>query len=244
MSSDALMPRLRIVLVGSKFEGNVGAVARSMANFGLDDLRLVDPVCAIGDEARSRAKHGGCILDRAVTTDTLEEAVADCFLVAGTSGILALGDGNYTRVPVPAGEFAQHCRGYEGDVALVFGREDIGLYQDELNRCDVLITVPTADEHPILNLSHAATLVMYEFFKEGSSTRRPVPADRDEKERMFDFFNDLLAAIDYPENRRGNTAVMFRRMMGRSVPTKYEYNTILGVFGDAAKIIRNGKRWG
>lgn len=244
MFSDAMMPRLRIVLVGPKFEGNVGAVARSMANFGIDDLYLVDPACGIGDEARSRAKHGNGVLDRAVTVSSIDEAVEDCFLVAGTSGIVAMGDGNYTRVPVPIGDFAQHCRGYRGNVALLFGREDIGLYQSELNRCDLLITIPTGKECPVLNLSHAATLVMYEFFKEGSVSRRPEPADRDEKERMFDFFNELLTAIDYPENRREITAVMFRRMMGRSIPTKYEYNTIMGVFGDAAKIIRHGKRWG
>jgi tRNA C32,U32 (ribose-2'-O)-methylase TrmJ len=52
-----------------------------------------------------------------------------------------------------------------------------------------------------------------------------------------------MDAIDYPEHRREDTSVMFRRMMGRSIPTKYEYYTIMGIFGDASKIIRNGKKW-
>jgi TrmH family RNA methyltransferase len=236
------MPEVRIVLVGPKFEGNVGAVARSMANFDLDELFLVGP-CEIGEDAYRRAKHGSYILDRAVTTGTLKEAIEGCFLVAGTSGITTKGDRNYARMPVPVREFAQHVSGYEEKIAVIFGREDIGLFQEELNKCDVLINVPTSENYPVLNLSHAATLVMYELFLFGNVSRRAEPAERKEKDYMFDFFDDLMDAIDYPEHRREDTSIMFRRMMGRSIPTKYEYNTIMGVFGDASKIIRNGKKW-
>lgn len=236
------MPDIRIVLVGPKYEGNVGAVARSMANFEIGELYLVNP-CEIGDDAYRRAKHGSDILDRAVIVNSIEEAVKDCFLIAGTSGVTTKGDRNYTRVPVPVGEFAQQTRGYEEKIAILLGREDVGLLQEELNRCDLLITVPTGEEYPILNLSHAATIIMYEMFRTDASVRRCEPADHREKELMFNFFADLMDAIDYPENRREGTGVMFRRMIGRSIPTKYEYNTIMGIFGDASKIIRHGKKW-
>ena len=109
--------------------------------------------------------------------------------------------------------------------------------------CDVLIHIPTGDEYPIMNLSHAANIVMYEFFMADDVPRRPEPADSREKSLMFDFFGDLLDAIDYPVNRRDSTTVMFRRMMGRAIPTKYEYNTIMGIFGDASKFIKYGKPW-
>ena len=236
------MPEIRIVVVGAKFEGNVGAIARSMANFDIKELYLVNP-CEIGDDAYRRSKHGSEILDSACFVTSLEEAVKDCFLVVGTSGITTKGDRNYTRVPVPVREFAENCRGYSEKIAILFGREDIGLLQDELNLCDVLITIPTSEEYPILNLSHAANIVMYEMFQACSVPRRPEPADRAEKERMYGFFSDLMDAIEYPPSRRDATRVMFRRMMGRSIPTKYEYNTIMGVFGDASKIIRYGKVW-
>lgn len=236
------MPEVRIVLVGSKFEGNVGAVARSMANFDISELYLVDP-CAIGDEAYRRAKHGSEILDRAVITENIEEAISDCFLIVGTSGITTKGDSNYTRIPVPLREFAQQTSGYEEKIALIFGREDIGLFQEELNKCDILVNIPTSETYPILNISHAATLVMYEMFQSNAVPRRPEPAERKEKELMFSFFEELMDAVDYPENRRENTSVMFRRMMGRSIPSKYEYNTIMGIFGDAFRIIKNGKKW-
>jgi len=236
------MPDVRIVLVGPKFEGNIGAVARSMANFDLEELYLVDP-CAVGEEAYRRAKHGSDVLDRAVTVGTMDEAVEDCFLVAGTSGITTKGDRNYTRLPIPMREFAQQVSGYGEKIALVFGREDMGLFQEELNKCDVFIHIPASEKYPVLNLSHAATVVMYEMFQYGHINRRAEPAERKEKEYMLGFFDDLMEAIDYPEHRRADTSVMFRRMMGRSIPTKYEYNTIMGIFGDASKIIKNGKKW-
>lgn len=236
------MPDIRIVLVGPKFEGNVGAVARSMANFDMHELYLVNP-CEIGDDAYRRAKHGHSILEKAVITDSFEDALDGCFLIAGTSGIITKGDRNYTRVPIPVREFAQQMSGYIEKIALVFGREDIGLYQEELNKCDVLINIPSSDEYPILNMSHAAALAMYEIFLTCREMRRTEPADRTEKEYMFSFFDDLMDAVGYPERRREDTSVMFRRMMGRSIPTKYEYNTIMGILGDASKIIRHGKKW-
>ena len=122
--------------------------------------------------------------------------------------------------------------------------ESLGLLQDELNYCDVLITIPASEEYPILNLSHATHTVLYEFFMAmHTEPRRPEPADKREKEMMFAYFGDLLDAIDYPKERRPYTSIMFRRMMGRAIPTKYEYNTLMGVFGDAAKYLKYGKSW-
>ena len=226
---------VRIVLVGPKFEGNVGAVARSMANFGFDDLYLVDP-CDLGEDADRRSKHGSHVLKGAKIVDTLKEATEGCFLIVGTSGIVTKGESNYVRVPISIAEFAERMNDYGEKVAVLFGREDIGLLQDELAQCDLLITIPADDSYPVLNLSHAATIVMYELSQ--CSAAFPTPAEDSEKERMFAFFDELLDSIDYPERRRETTSVMFRRLMGRAVPTKWEYNTILGIFGDASKIIR------
>lgn len=233
------MADIRVVVVGPKFPGNVGAICRCMANFDVDDLWLVNP-CEIDDEARNRAKHGNFILERAHIVSSMGEAVEGCFLVAGTSGIVTKGESNYARIPVPAREFAEGARGYGERIALVFGREDVGLLQAELNQCDVLIHVPTSDEYPILNLSHSVGIVLYEMFEAEMKRIRVPPADGREKALMFEKFRDLLDGIGYPSERRESTSVMFRRMMGRAIPTKYEYHTIMGVFGDAVKLIRGG----
>ena len=232
------MPDIRIVLVGPKYEGNVGAVARSMANFGMHELYLVNP-CEIGEDAYRRAKHGNFILEGAKRVSSLKEAIDGCFLVVGTSGITTKGNKNYVRVPITAEEFSERMNGYEEKVALLFGPEDTGLFQEELALCDVLVTIPSSPDYPVLNLSHAATIVMYELF--GSDVPKPIPAGETEKEQIFEFFDLLLDAINYPEHRKDGTSVMFRRMIGRSVPTRWEYNTLLGVFGDATKLIEKKK---
>ena len=235
------MTDVRVVLVNPKYEGNVGAVARSMANFGFSELFMVEP-CEIGDEAHRRAKHGGWILDTAESVSTLEDALRDCYLVVGTSGITSENDKNYVRLPISARDLVARIQECDGKVAILFGREDMGLYQDELKRCDILVTIPADERYPILNLSHAATVVLYEIHQSRNDVYRPSKAKDDEVRLMYDFFNDLLDAIDYPDHRRENTSIMFRRMMGRSVPTRWEFNTIMGVFSDAAKLSRLGRK--
>ena len=217
------MPHRRIVLVGPKYEGNIGAICRSMTNFGLDDLVLVNP-CSIGIESYRRAKHGSDILDNAKVVGTIRDAIEGK---------------NFNRVPLPVREFASKIKDFDGNVAILFGREDVGLVQQELENCDMLVSVPTNSEYPILNLSHAATIVMYELFD--GELHEPGPASTEDKERMFDMFEQLMEAGDYPEQRRKDTTVMFRRLMGRAVMTNNEFRVLMGVFNDAVKTI-NGKR--
>jgi len=233
------MPEIRIVLVGPKFEGNVGAVARSMSNFNFENLYLVNP-CELGDDAYRRAKHGFHILENAKIFDNLDDALEGCFLTVGTSGAITKGDTNFARIPLCPSKLAEDIKDYDENVAIVFGREDIGLYQDELDRCDAFVNVPTSDEHPIINLSHAATIIMYELSGTVHLTH-PEPADNHEKERLFEAFDDLLDAVEYNNDRKHRTSVMFRKMMGRSIPTKCEYHTIMGVIGRAAKLLNDSK---
>lgn len=235
------MPEIRVVLVGPKFEGNVGAVARSMANFDVEDLVLVHP-CELGDDAWRRAKHGYPILEKARRADTIAEAVEGCFLVAGTSGVTTKGDRNFSRIPVPVHEFAERTRHYDEKIAILFGREDVGLLQDELDRCDALVTVPTSERYPILNLSHAVAIVLHEMF--GGDLHHPAPADSMEKELMFGRFEELLDAIGYPAHRRDAAAVMFRKLVGRAVPSRWEFSMLMGIIGDSARIIRDGQKGG
>ncbi len=220
----------------------MGAVARAMGNFAFDDLCMVNP-CPLGDEALKRAKHAGHILSNAMIVDTVDEAVKGCSLVVGTTGIVTHGPKRYVRIPMPARELAARTADHEGRIALLFGREGLGLTQEELARCDLLAHIPSSEEYPTLNLSHAVSIVLYELFQTRGRriSRNPVSSE-EERELLYKYFARLLVAIDYPEFRRHNTEVMFRRMMGRSVPTKWEFYTIMGVIGDAAKLIEKSKK--
>jgi len=231
------MPEFRIVLVSPRHDGNIGAVVRSMGNFGFPELYMVTPT-EITEEAFKRAKHAGDILRNAITVDDLDEALEGCDLIVGTSGIITQGEKHYARIPLTPKQLAERLKEYEEKVAILFGPEDSGLAQEDIMRCDILVHIPASAEYPILNLSHAATIVLYELHDAKPRKGAPRSASEVEKEKLFQFFDDLLQAIDYPDFREDRTKVMFRRMMGRAVPTRYEFHTIMGVLGDAAKKIR------
>ncbi len=134
---------------------------------------------------------------RTITSD-FESAISDCFLVVGTSGIVTQGEGHYIRIPLTPRELAERTVGHEGKIALVFGREDLGLTQEQLLRCDLLVHIPAHDEYPVLNLSHAVTVLLYEIFAAQGAPSKPNPATEHEKELLFRNFSELLEAIEYP----------------------------------------------
>ena len=229
------MVALRVVLVEPKHEGNVGAVARSMRNFGVDDLVLVRP-CPIGDEARKRAMAGLPILESARIVGTLDEAIEGADLVVGTSGIDARNEKRFLRISVTPRELADRLAGVDGTVALLLGREDYGLYTEELAQSDLLVTVPASAEYPILNVSHAAAILFYEL--RGTEGPRRRKASGFEKALLWEAFEGLLSATDYPAHKRDRTRIMFRRLMGRAVPSKWEFHALMGVFQRATKRIK------
>jgi len=157
------MLRLRVVLVQPKNEGNVGAVARAMKNFDAGELVLVDP-CPIGDEAAKRAMHGADILERAKIVPSLGAAFEGADLVAGTTGISTQSEKKFLRIALAPDAFADRVAAMDGTLALLFGREDYGLYDDELRRCDLLVSIPASPRYPILNVSHAAAICLYELY--------------------------------------------------------------------------------
>ena len=235
------MPTIRVVLVEPKNEGNVGAVARSMRNFGAEDLVLVNP-CRLGTEARQRAMRGIEILEAARKVGDLNAALKDTDFVAGTSGVDTESEKRFARISVTPRDFASRLAKMDGRVSLLFGREDFGLLDEELRRCDLLITIPASSEYPILNLSHAVTILLYELLAAGAMQHRRREASGMEKEKLHDAFKSLLAETNYPAHKRARTQVMFRRLIGRAVPSKWEFHALMGVIQRATKRIQRLER--
>ncbi|HYM39046.1 MAG TPA: RNA methyltransferase [Thermoplasmata archaeon] len=235
------MPRIRVVLVEAKNEGNVGAVARAMRNFAARDLVLVNP-CPIGDEAYKRAMHGVEILQAAKSVESFEAAVRGADFLVGTSGIDTRSEKRFARISVTPREAAARVAPLAGTVAIALGREDFGLSEGELARCDLLVTIPAAPDYPILNLSHAATVVLYELFAARAAGRARREASGLEKEKLHEAFAALLEATDYPEHKRARTKIMFRRLMGRAVPSAWEFHALMGVLQRATKRIARLER--
>jgi TrmH family RNA methyltransferase len=229
--------KLSVVLVEPKNEGNVGAVARAMKNFGVPDLVLVKP-CSLGAEARQRAMHGADILEAARTVEDLDTAIKDADLVVGTSGIETESEKRFARIAIRPRALALRIQEAEGTLALLFGREDFGLLDEELRRCDLLVTIPAMRDYPILNLSHAVAILLYELFLAGAPTRAGRVMSALENRKLHGALADLLDATEYPAHKRARTKVMVRRMLGRAVPSEWEFHALMGVFQRATKRIR------
>ena len=230
------MAEFSVVLVEPKYEGNIGAVARAMKNFGVRRLVLVNPP-PIGDEARKRAMHGLDVLESAVSFGNLDKAIKGADLVVGTSGIDTKNEKKFLRMAVNPRDFAEKVSEMDGNVSILFGREDYGLLNPELMKCDMLVTIPTDPEYSILNLAQAAVIVLYELHRKplGGVGRE---ASAMEKEKLHEAFADLLDATNYPAHKVERTKIMFRRMVGRAVPTKWEFHATMGVLTRATKRIK------
>jgi TrmH family RNA methyltransferase len=231
-----------VVLVEPSEPGNVGTVARSMKNFGLSDLRLVDPPeldrdgPAYGFAGSARED----VLPNA--TETTLDAVVENFYTIGFTATTNEDDRKHVRYPFvdPAG-LVEELAGVDADTALVFGRERVGLTNDELARLDRICSIPASAEYPTMNLGQAATIACYECRVLAIETTQhpgserggddPIQrADEERIERLYERVDEYLAAVDHPPEKRAKTLRLFRRVIGRAHPTGREATTLLGLF--------------
>lgn len=230
----------RIILVGPQTEGNLGFIARLMKNFGFEDLYLVNPEFEVGEEAEKRAMHAQEILDNLKIFKSLDKALEGLDYIVGTTGVQTT-DKNVLRRGIPPEEFAERAGKVEGKIGLLLGREDKGLSNQELERCDFVITIPSSKEYPILNLSHAAGIIFYEIFKKESKEKEEIGNVGKEKEILEKTFKDTLSKLNYPEKKEETLLRCFKNMVGRSLLFKREAHSLIGVFKEIKQKIENSK---
>ena len=220
---------VRVVLVEPLYQGNVGSVTRVMKNFGFSDLVLVNP-CKLEGEARAMSSHAHDILVIARIVSTLKEAIEDANIVIGTTGITGSKIYEHIRMPyyVPR-ELKEKFAGMSGTVAILFGREDQGFNNDEMKTCDMILTIPTSDIYPIMNLSHAVSVVLYEM-SDIESGDIPL-AEGFDLGLLHEHLEELMEDIDYPAHKKDKTMLMFKRIFGRAQLIPREVQTLRGVIG-------------
>ena len=202
-----------------------------MKNFGFKDLVLVNP-CRIEDFGSAMASHARDVLQMSRTVSSLQEALEGTNLVVGTTG-KRLEEAKHhlrqhLRVPCLAPwELAEKLRGKDGTVALLLGREDCGLDSEELAICDMIVSIPTSEKYPVLNISHAAAILFYELsmIENGSYQM----AKRESLLLLQDRCKSLLQEVGYPEHKIEFTVLMLRRVLGRAELTEREARTLLGI---------------
>ena len=221
-----------IVLVEPEHDGNIGAVARSMLNFGITDLRVVGREGEWSNEARKRAKNAQIVLDDCILAKTLDEAVSDCSIVVGTSGKREDGEKTSMRHFLLPDELPKRLSGVEGRVALVFGPEGKGLLNQQLVECDVLVTIPTWEGYPILNLSHAVAIICYSwqvYFEGVPSGSGGRLLDPELKRQLRTEISELVKSLPTKDHKRGGIEETLNRVILRGLPKDDEIHRIIGV---------------
>jgi tRNA/rRNA methyltransferase len=241
-----LISMISIVLVQPFHPGNVGAVARAMANFGLKNLLIIDPLCdPLCEEARKRSTHGLHILEAAKIVKMNELKKFDC-LVATTSRLGT--DYNIPRNPVTPRQMVELLPKKKSKIAILFGRESDGLRNEEIALCDFIVTIPSEKDVPALNISHAVAIVCYEIFNaglsDGLSVSSHIPlATAKEKEVLMRLLNDTLKKLDFvTDTKRDTQRKVWKRMIGKSFLTKREAFALMGYLRKTADAATHKKR--
>jgi tRNA/rRNA methyltransferase len=232
---------MKVVLVRPEHPGNVGAVARVMKNFGFSELVLVSPVCDyVCEDARRRAKHAVEVLERAVVVSSLKNVREKglCDWLAGTSAVVG-SDDNLARLPLTPRELAKKVGLREG-VGVVFGPESDGLSNEEVLLCDVYVSIPTCEEYPSLNLSHAVGVLLYELSLKRTSKKRYALVPAHELDLLQGLVDEVIDSAGFETAQKcENQKNIWKRLLGKATLTRREAH---GVMGLMKKMLGNKKQ--
>lgn len=227
------MANVRIILVGTTHPGNIGAAARAMKNMGITDLMLVKPRYFPHADATARASGAEDVLASARVVDTLSEALADCTYAAGASArsrsiewpSLAPRECAARLLGEPTGSI----------VAVVFGPEKSGLSNDDLDRCNALLTIPTEPSFSSLNIAMAVQVICYELRLARFDAPVPTepeapPATGEELEHFYAHLERVLTRTGFlnPDHPR-HLMRRLRRLFIKAEPDKNEINILRGI---------------
>ena len=218
-----------VVFVEPESPGNIGFLARTMKNFGLLNLVLINP-CELKNESFYQAMHARDVVSNAETYTSLEEflKIKEIDTAVATTGN-AGGSYNIARIAISPEQLADSIN-YNGNVSLIFGREGNGLSNQEISLCNVIVSIPTHDYYPVLNITHAAAIIFYEMFKREKSypVDRLEAATANEKDSLISYMDDIIIKLGYPEHKSKNASLVFNRIIGRAFISGREAHTLKG----------------
>jgi len=224
---------IRIVLAGISHPGNIGSAARAMKNMGLEHLCLVAPERFPALEATMLAAGADDVLERAQVFADVPSAVADCGLVVGTTARSRHLPWRTVEPREAAAEIAAAAT--TGDVAVLFGAERTGLTNEDLERCQLLLTIPTGPVYSSLNVAMAVQVIAYEILlarrtvAEEDSGGIPLASAR-EMERFYAHLEEVLDDIGFRDRTgEGHLMARLRRFFNRAVPDANEINILRGI---------------
>ena len=241
-----MLDQIRIVLINTSHPGNIGSVARAMKTMGLVQLYLVSPLQYPHHKANEMAVGATDILEQAVVVETLDEAIADCALVVGTSARMR-------TIPWPLltpREMAEKIKD-ESDrsqVAIIFGCEQSGLTNEELQRCHLHTHIHTDPQFSSLNIAAAVQVITYEL-RLASLLHEEKPeewdyrlATVDEMEKLFVHLESVFVAIDFLKlSAPRKLMTRMRRLFLRARPDVMEMNMLRGMLTAIEETLKKGE---
>jgi len=241
-----------IILVEPQLGENIGMVARAMANFGLSELRLVNPRDGWpSDKARSVASKADHVIDATRVFETLEEAIADLNFVYATTARERYGY-KPVRSPVVAAETLRARLSLGEATGILFGRERFGLSNEEVALADEIVTFPVNPAFASLNIAQAVLLMSYEWMKSGmadlsETAFQPLsqrPADKAQVQGLFDHLEEALDSRGYfrPVAKKPKMIDNLRAVLSRRAFTAQEINVFRGVISSLDRFSRKNPR--
>jgi tRNA (cytidine32/uridine32-2'-O)-methyltransferase len=244
------LDNIRVVLVHTTHSGNIGGVARAMKNMGLRNLTLVKPLEYPAPEAEWRAASAIDVLEQASVVETVAEAVADAQFIVGTSA-------RERRIPWPVQD-ARQCASRVVDnarageqVAILFGREDRGLLNEELELCNLHCHIPTHEDYPSLNLAMAVQLVAYEIRMKALGDTLPVEEDAHwdtpfatarDMQHFYSHLEETLIDIGFLDPSAPRQLMRrLKRLYNRVRLDEMELNILRGTLAETQKSLKTGR---
>lgn len=223
---------LKVVVIGIEGEINMGFIVRLCKNFGVDELAIVNPqIDPWSEEVRRFAAKGVDYLysSRVKVYNTLDDALKNVSISACTSGVVSIEGIDILRRAIELDEFVNIAVRYD-DVAIVFGRESVGLTRDEIAKCDLLVHIAANPEYPILNLSHAIGIVLYALYKafKKSSVLDKIDKASEEQLHILDRYIDELATIvSSNEFQKELFTISLKRLFRRTLLSRSEVGLLI-----------------
>ena len=226
---------ISIVLIEPETSGNVGAIARVMKNFGFSKLVIVNPKCDIkDDDCLRRAKHAKDVLKKA---KVLKRFPKMDYLIATTAKLGT--DYNLRRTPMAPEVLGKKLSGVKKrNIGIVFGRESHGLFNEEIEKCDSIVAIPSNPKYPTLNLSHSVGIICYELSKHlGKSAESFVPIGAPEKKQIDKLFTQSFNKFDFKTKEKKQTQkLLWKRIIGKAMLSKRESFAVMGFLRKILKL--------
>ena len=239
---------LKVILVEPNGPLNVGSVARLCSNFEVDELRIVSPKCDIFSlEAKKMALKGQKYLDHCKVFDNLEKAIFDCDLVLASCGRIDVSKDSFFESSEDVFNWTTSFKKIN-NLAIIFGREDIGLTNSELLLANKIFNIPTSQNNPSLNLSHAVSIALYELNKSSKRNfdQELIVFNLASSKQIHDSFleiEELLLKIGYLLKHTSKAKISkFKNFILRANTSMHEINVLRGIVHQIKWFLNNSKR--